>query len=312
MHFITDSRVAALVVRGSCVRSIRCGACAKRHRHHCQRYPCNGNGGQIVTIAATVAGSSPTGTVNFTDGAATLTQAALVGGQTSITTGALAQGTHSITAAYAGDANNAASTSAAVSVSITSRPALTWQYGYDAMGRLSTAVDPNGLATYCYYDKLGRRIQSQQPANTGSSTPTVIDFGYSGLDGLTSVTDPRSLTTSYAPNGLATSSRSPVRTAAPRASPSARGRRPSTLPPKSPTRGHLDPWGLASLCRVWGGGTAGARPALCPERRPGQLDHCLDAAVTGDKSLLRTIATHEALLIGCPPMSSFGSHSGLL
>jgi len=78
----------------------------------------------------------------------------------------------------------------------------TWQYGYDAMGRPTTVLDPNGLATYTYYDSLGRPIQTQQPPNTGSATPTTTSFGYNSADGLTQVTDPRSLNTTYSPNGL--------------------------------------------------------------------------------------------------------------
>jgi YD repeat-containing protein len=78
----------------------------------------------------------------------------------------------------------------------------TWQYGYDAMGRPTTVVDPNGLVTYTYYDSLGRPIQTQQPPNTGSATPTTTSFGYNANDSLTQVTDPRSLNTNYSPNGL--------------------------------------------------------------------------------------------------------------
>jgi len=79
---------------------------------------------------------------------------------------------------------------------------MTWQYGYDAMGRPTTVVDPNGQASYTYYDSLGRPIQTQQPANTGSSSPTVTGFSYNAADGLTQVTDPRNLATTYSPNGL--------------------------------------------------------------------------------------------------------------
>jgi RHS repeat-associated protein len=79
---------------------------------------------------------------------------------------------------------------------------MTWQYGYDAMGRPTTVLDPNGLASYTYYDSLGRPIQTQQPANTGSSSPTTISFTYNAADSLTQVTDPRNLATTYSPNGL--------------------------------------------------------------------------------------------------------------
>jgi len=79
---------------------------------------------------------------------------------------------------------------------------MTWQFGYDAMGRPTTVIDPNGQTSYTYYDSLGRPIQTQQPANTGSSSPTVTGFAYNANDSLTQVTDPRNLATTYSPNGL--------------------------------------------------------------------------------------------------------------
>jgi hypothetical protein len=71
--------------------------------------------GQAVTFTATVSGATPTGTVQFFDGASSLGTAAVGGGSVAtLTTSALAQGTHTITATYGGDVNNAASTSPAV------------------------------------------------------------------------------------------------------------------------------------------------------------------------------------------------------
>ncbi|MGH6638684.1 MAG: Ig-like domain repeat protein [Polaromonas sp.] len=157
--------------------------------------------GQSVTLTATVSGASPTGSVTFKDGAATLGSGALAAGLASFSTSALGLGSHSLSAEYAGDANNDPSTSAAVSVAINAGT-LTWQYGYDAMGRPTIVLDPNGLSTYTYYDSLGRPIQTQQPANTGSASPTITSFAYNAADSLTQVTDPRSLATTYTPNGL--------------------------------------------------------------------------------------------------------------
>ncbi len=78
--------------------------------------------GASVTLTATVTGSAPTGSVNFKDGASSITgcsAVALTGSGNSLTaactTSSLAAGTHSITAAYAGDANNTATTSSALS-----------------------------------------------------------------------------------------------------------------------------------------------------------------------------------------------------
>jgi hypothetical protein len=68
--------------------------------------------GQAVTFTATVTGNSPTGTVQFMDGAANLgSPVALSGGTAAFTTSALTVGTHAITAVYSGDASNAGSTS---------------------------------------------------------------------------------------------------------------------------------------------------------------------------------------------------------
>ncbi|MCC7039286.1 MAG: Ig-like domain repeat protein [Burkholderiales bacterium] len=74
--------------------------------------------GQSVTFTATVAGSAPTGTVAFKDGASTIagcSAVALAGsGNTrsaACTTSSLAKGTHGIVAQYAGDAANLASAS---------------------------------------------------------------------------------------------------------------------------------------------------------------------------------------------------------
>jgi YD repeat-containing protein len=157
--------------------------------------------GQSLTLSATVTGASPTGTVTFKDGVATLGTGALTAGVATFSTGALSLGSHTLSADYAGDVNNDPSSSAAVSVAINAGT-LTWQYGYDAMGRPTTVLDPNGLASYTYYDSLGRPVQTQQPANTGSTTPTTISMAYNANDSLTQVTDPRSLNTTYTPNGL--------------------------------------------------------------------------------------------------------------
>jgi len=79
--------------------------------------------GQAITFTATVVPKSgsgiPSGTVTFSDGATQLGSASLNSfGSAPFNTSSLVVGSHSITAAYSGDANFAASTSAAVSVTI--------------------------------------------------------------------------------------------------------------------------------------------------------------------------------------------------
>ena len=68
--------------------------------------------GAAVTFTATVTGSIPTGNVSFYNGASLLGTSALNGiFQASITTSSLPAGSYSITATYAGNSNNATSTS---------------------------------------------------------------------------------------------------------------------------------------------------------------------------------------------------------
>ncbi len=73
--------------------------------------------GQAVTFTATVTGTgsnTPTGTVTFKDGMATLGSVSLnAEGQAAFTTASLAVGAHAITASYGGDARFAASASTA-------------------------------------------------------------------------------------------------------------------------------------------------------------------------------------------------------
>lgn len=66
--------------------------------------------GKPTTLAATVNGNSPTGTMSFYDGSTLLGTANLVAGTGSINTSISTVSTHTITIVYSGDANNAAST----------------------------------------------------------------------------------------------------------------------------------------------------------------------------------------------------------
>jgi RHS repeat-associated protein len=158
--------------------------------------------GQNVTLLVQINGYSPTGTVTFTSGGATLGTVAVAGGAATLSLSSLPQGSHSLGASYSGDANNQPGNANAATLTVNARSGYVWQYGYDAMGRPNTVVDPRGQATYTYYDSLGRAIQTQQPSNTGASTPTVTQYGWNLMDSLTSVADPRNLTTSYSPDGL--------------------------------------------------------------------------------------------------------------
>jgi hypothetical protein len=75
--------------------------------------------GQPVTFTATVSPSAATGTVQFLDGANSLGTVIVSAGHASLTTATLAVGTHSITAIYSGDTGYAASTSSALTQTVT-------------------------------------------------------------------------------------------------------------------------------------------------------------------------------------------------
>ena len=79
--------------------------------------------GSTVTLTATVrtnGSRTPTGTITFKDGSATLGSGTLnTSGVATYATSTLTAGTHSITAVYGGDSNNAGSTSSVVTETIT-------------------------------------------------------------------------------------------------------------------------------------------------------------------------------------------------
>ncbi len=77
--------------------------------------------GKPTTLAATVNGNSPTGTMSFYDGSTLLGTANLVSGTGSISTSISTVGTHTIMIVYSGDANNAAST-ATITLNVTLAP----------------------------------------------------------------------------------------------------------------------------------------------------------------------------------------------
>jgi N-acetylneuraminic acid mutarotase len=74
--------------------------------------------GQSVTFTGTVSPSTATGMMQFLDGTTSLGTATIAGGSASLATSTLAVGAHSITAVYTGDANDATSTSTALTQTI--------------------------------------------------------------------------------------------------------------------------------------------------------------------------------------------------
>jgi hypothetical protein len=107
--------------------------------------------GASVTFTATVSGAAgssatPTGTVSFLDGATKLGTGTLTSGAATYATSALATGSHSITAQYSGDTNFAASTSSAVTITV-SAVAPSFTLGASPTSVSITAAGSSGTTT---------------------------------------------------------------------------------------------------------------------------------------------------------------------
>jgi uncharacterized protein (TIGR03437 family) len=81
--------------------------------------PTSQTAGVAVAIHAIVTPSTATGTVTYFDSTTQIGTATLSGGAANLFISTLAVGTHTLTASYSGDANDAASTSASITVTIT-------------------------------------------------------------------------------------------------------------------------------------------------------------------------------------------------
>jgi hypothetical protein len=133
--------------------------------------------GGSVTFTATVTGSSPTGTVNFKDGAASIASCSAValGGSgntrtAQCATSALTTGTHSITAVYGGDASNGPSTSSALSQVVN---------GVGSTTALGTSLNPSTVGASVTFTATV----------TGSSPTGTVNFkdGASSISGCSAV-----------------------------------------------------------------------------------------------------------------------------
>lgn len=104
--------------------------------------PTSAPAGSEISLTALVSPAAgtpvPTGTVKFKNGTATLGTVTLNGtGQATLSTKALAVGTHAITAAYSGSADDRASTSNAVAVTVTPRIATATSLSVDPVAATS-------------------------------------------------------------------------------------------------------------------------------------------------------------------------------
>ncbi|MER6334871.1 Ig-like domain repeat protein, partial [Streptomyces sp. NPDC001034] len=123
--------------------------------------------GQAKTLTATVTAvppgsGTPTGTVDFFDGATLLGTGTLVGGTATLTTSSLAVGSHSLTAVYSGDADFTGSTSPVDTQTVTQAASAT---------TLTSAPDPS---VFGQAKTLTATVTAVPP---GAGTPTgTVDF----------------------------------------------------------------------------------------------------------------------------------------
>jgi hypothetical protein len=130
--------------------------------------------GASVTFTATVTenpGSGvPTGSVTFMDGSTTLGTGTLNGtGVATFSTATLALGAHSVTAVYGGDANNAGSTSAAVTVTVTA-------------AQVVTATLTPGTLTFTGLVGTTSAAQAATLTNTGNTALSITGISLTGAN----------------------------------------------------------------------------------------------------------------------------------
>jgi glycosyl hydrolase family 44/Big-like domain-containing protein len=114
--------------------------------------------GQNVTFTSGVAPQSgsgtPTGSVAFLDGSSQIGTGTLNAGSASFSSASLSVGNHSISAAYSGDANYVASSSAALSVSVAAPPAADYSLAMSSSS-LSVTKGASGTLTITLTPKNG-------------------------------------------------------------------------------------------------------------------------------------------------------------
>lgn len=161
---------------------------------------------QPVNLTASITGNNPTGTVTFSVGGTPLGTSLITAGVATLSTTFSSMGTRSLTVRYAGDANNAASLSTAVSLvvnalaSTTTLAATPNPVGVTRMVTLTATVSGNGpTGTVTFKD--GTTPSGSAVVNAGTAT-LITNFGTTGT---------KSLTATYAGDAVnAASSSAPV------------------------------------------------------------------------------------------------------
>jgi hypothetical protein len=150
--------------------------------------------GQSVTFTVTVNGNSPTGTVTFLDGTASLMDVTLATGIATYTTSTLAVGDHQISGRYNGDANNASGFSPTLAQSVVAIAPQTGYWWNPAEGGRGYVIEQQGndlfMATFLY-DVSGRATwYGIGPGAIANSTYSGTLDSYSGGQTLTGAFQP--------------------------------------------------------------------------------------------------------------------------
>ncbi len=137
--------------------------------------------GGNVTLTATVIPSSATGSVNFKDGATIIGTGTLSSGSASLLYGGFTAANHSLTAVYAGDGNNATSTSAAITQVVNAALVITTSTLPDAIqgtpySQTLTATGGTGAKTWALISgTLPAGLTLNGATGIISGTPTTPD-----------------------------------------------------------------------------------------------------------------------------------------
>jgi hypothetical protein len=96
--------------------------------------------GAAITLTASVFGTNPTGSVSFAANGNALGTEAVVNGSATLATSFANVGSYSVTATYEGDANNTASTSAAVNITVTADTSATTLQASPSAGNVNGQI----------------------------------------------------------------------------------------------------------------------------------------------------------------------------